>query len=458
MADQEKSSSLPSFRTFFFRGLGILLPSVLTIFFLVAGYQFLSEKIAEPINSGLRYAVVSLYEWPEIEEEDYIYEYNKMSRSQQVKWKNQEERNRDKVISEHNDEFQKQLDAAKNKFIESYEKEQTKNRTHLGQSDHLSNKEESPAKIGEIKRDNLAGHKLAMKAEHQKQPNVVKNKLEKLSEKEKKDEKNAKKTEKSSKISEKQAKQKQEKENRLKKEKLLQDKNLIGLLESHMRTFKKGLRITLAAKYYTLPEIESDRKKWVRINGKTEARANAFKRIWNQYTFLGWAYLDTIGLLIAVILVYLAGRLLGSFLGKRLYNAAENMLTGIPGFKQIYPHVKQITDFMFGADGKDKIKFSKVVAVEYPRKGMWSIGLVTGETLITIQQHAQQHCVTVFVPSSPTPFTGYVVTVPKSDTIDLPISIDEALRFTVSGGVIIPDHQLTDLATEQQKKEINSKT
>jgi uncharacterized membrane protein len=103
--------------------------------------------------------------------------------------------------------------------------------------------------------------------------------------------------------------------------------------------------------------------------------------------------------------------------------------------------VKQVTDFIFAGNDDDKLKFNRVVAVEYPRKGLWSVGLVTGDTMQLIQDRAGQSCVTVFVPSSPTPFTGYVITVPKQDTIDLGITIEEALRFAISGGVIVPDSQ-----------------
>jgi uncharacterized membrane protein len=82
-----------------------------------------------------------------------------------------------------------------------------------------------------------------------------------------------------------------------------------------------------------------------------------------------------------------------------------------------------------------------VVIVEYPRKGIWSLGLMTGETMRVIEAVAGVECVTVFIPSSPTPFTGYTLTVPRDSVIELPISLDEALRFVVSGGVLVPPSQ-----------------
>jgi uncharacterized membrane protein len=80
------------------------------------------------------------------------------------------------------------------------------------------------------------------------------------------------------------------------------------------------------------------------------------------------------------------------------------------------------------------------VTVEYPRKGIWAVGLVTGGTMRSIE-HESGDALTIFIPSSPTPFTGYTITVPRGEVHELPISIDEALRFTISGGVLVPPHE-----------------
>ncbi len=187
------------------------------------------------------------------------------------------------------------------------------------------------------------------------------------------------------------------------------------------------------------------RRRWIESGRSREfivqqTRLAELQRWWNSVKIGKWAVLDLTGLLIAVLLIYFMGRLLGGYMGRRMYERGERFLVGLPVFKQVYPHVKQVTDLFFG-DGDQKMNFSRVVAVQYPRKGIWSVGLVTGETMRDIQDAARADCMTVFIPSSPTPFTGYVITVPKSDTLDLPISIDEALRFCVSGGVIVPNSQ-----------------
>lgn len=155
---------------------------------------------------------------------------------------------------------------------------------------------------------------------------------------------------------------------------------------------------------------------------------------WNAHRL----YMDLIGLMLAIGAVYIVGRLLGGFVGRTFYRNIETILTRFPIVKQVYPHVKQVVDFLFS--GEKRSRFNRVVVLEYPRKGIWSLGLLTGDTLKAIADQAGDS-VTVFIPSSPTPFTGYTITVPRRDIREVPISVDEALRFTVSAGVLVPDHQ-----------------
>jgi uncharacterized membrane protein len=146
-----------------------------------------------------------------------------------------------------------------------------------------------------------------------------------------------------------------------------------------------------------------------------------------------------VGFLIAIILVYVLGRVLASFFGRKLWNFFEGTVQRIPGFKQVYPYIKQVTEFLF-AERKISLT-SNVVAVPYPRHGIWSIGLLTGTGFRRVKEAANEDLVTIFIPSSPTPVTGYVICVKRSEVIELPITLEEAIRFTVSGGVIVPDHQ-----------------
>ena len=166
---------------------------------------------------------------------------------------------------------------------------------------------------------------------------------------------------------------------------------------------------------------------------RDELRQASVRQWWDDR----W-YMNLVGILAAIIAVYTAGRMLGGYLGRRLYKRIEDVITSLPVFKQVYPSVKQVVDFLFGDE--QPIKFNRVVAVQYPRKGIWSVGFLTGDSLAAIESLTGGEAVTVFVPSSPTPFTGYTITVPKGDVLDLALTVDEALRFAVSGGVLVPEH------------------
>ena len=150
-------------------------------------------------------------------------------------------------------------------------------------------------------------------------------------------------------------------------------------------------------------------------------------------------YLNLIGLIIAIVAVYIAGRLLGGFFGRRIYRKVEGVITTLPVFKQIYPYVKQVVDFLFSDE--QPMKFNRVVVVQYPRKGIWSVGFLTGNTMKSIARESGD-AVTVFIPSSPTPFTGYTITVPRREAIEVPITVEQAIRFAVTGGVLVPDNQM----------------
>ena len=160
-------------------------------------------------------------------------------------------------------------------------------------------------------------------------------------------------------------------------------------------------------------------------------------------------YLNIIGLIVAIVAVYVVGRLLGGFFGRRIYKKLEGVITTLPVFKQVYPYVRQVVDFLFSDERP--LKFNRVVLVQYPRRGIWSVGFLTGNTMKTIARESGES-VTVFIPSSPTPFTGYTITVPRHETIEIPITVEEALRFTVTGGVLVPDRELMKEAVEPLKQ------
>ena len=145
-----------------------------------------------------------------------------------------------------------------------------------------------------------------------------------------------------------------------------------------------------------------------------------------------------LGLMVSLLLVLWMGWLVGGFLGRRLVQRVETTLSSLPGIRSVYPYTKRFVEFFFS---ENNLEFESVVALEYPSKGSWAIGFVTSRSLLSLRKGTGLDLVTIFVPSSPMPMTGYTVHLEANRVIPLPISVDDALRVTVSGGVLIPPHE-----------------
>ncbi len=182
-----------------------------------------------------------------------------------------------------------------------------------------------------------------------------------------------------------------------------------------------------------------------------DLRRQYLRKFWNDH-----AYLNLTGLLIAIMLVYLAGVLLGNFVGKSFYVRLERLITRIPGFKQVYPHVKQVVDMVMG---DQKMAFSKVVLVEYPRDKIWSIGFLPGSSVREIGSVTGSEVLTVFIPTSPTPFTGFTINVPKDKVIEMRMSMEEALRYIITAGVLVPEGRtITDPGIEAIAEQVRPRS
>ncbi len=160
-------------------------------------------------------------------------------------------------------------------------------------------------------------------------------------------------------------------------------------------------------------------------------RRQYLQQYWDKYWIL-----NLTGLFVAILLIYLAGVLLSNLIGKRVYARLERLISQIPGFKQVYPHVKQVVDLILG---EKKMAFRDVVIVQYPSEGIWTIGFLTGTSIREIDEPAGEAVSSVFIPTSPTPFTGFTINVPRSKIHRLDMSVEEALRFVLTAGVLTPD-------------------
>ena len=145
-----------------------------------------------------------------------------------------------------------------------------------------------------------------------------------------------------------------------------------------------------------------------------------------------------IGVLTSLLLIIWIGWVMTGIVGRKLMAKFDEVLSSVPGVRSIYPLTKQLVDF-FVSD--NELEFDTVVAVPYPNPHIRSLGFVTSQSLKTIRASPGEDLVSILIPSSPMPMTGYTIHVPKHMLTEVPISIDEALAITVSGGVLVPEHE-----------------
>jgi uncharacterized membrane protein len=167
-------------------------------------------------------------------------------------------------------------------------------------------------------------------------------------------------------------------------------------------------------------------------------------------TFLAWALSaaevaplsPTISFALSAV-VTIAGLLLlgfwfSGFVGRRIYAFFERGLSRVPFFGAVYPYIKQVTEVFFGE--KKQVEFQRVVAVPYPRKEVYSLAFLTGSSMAALNSATGKELVSVFIPSSPMPATGYTLFVPADEIIEISLTVEEAFRTVVSGGVLLPSH------------------
>ena len=158
-----------------------------------------------------------------------------------------------------------------------------------------------------------------------------------------------------------------------------------------------------------------------------------------QATYLQPAIVFPLFICLFVMLMYLLGSFLAAGIGRVYWSFVERGISRLPLVRNVYSSVKQVTDFMFN---DSDLQFTRVVAVEFPRKGVWALALVTSEGLRGIEDVVGEPTVSILVPTSPMPMTGWTAVVAKSETVDLDITIDQALQYVISCGVVIPPQQL----------------
>lgn len=146
-------------------------------------------------------------------------------------------------------------------------------------------------------------------------------------------------------------------------------------------------------------------------------------------------YIPGLSFAVSVVIVFVVGFFATRFIGKRILLRIEDWFSNLPLVNKIYPALKQIISFIAA---QKEFGFKKVVLVEYPSKGIWSIGFLTNEQYSQISKVVNKDMVSVFVPNTPGPLTGYMIFVPKEGIKMLDIPVVDAIKMIISGGVFKP--------------------
>ncbi|MEM7713445.1 MAG: DUF502 domain-containing protein, partial [Cyanobacteria bacterium P01_A01_bin.68] len=156
-----------------------------------------------------------------------------------------------------------------------------------------------------------------------------------------------------------------------------------------------------------------------------------------------------VGFTVPLLSILLIGLMARNIAGKWLLDFGERFLQAIPLAGQIYKTLKQLLETLL----KDtNSKFRRVILVEYPRQGMWAIGFVTGNVSSDIQAQMSETMLSVFIPTTPNPTTGWYAVVPEKDVVNLSMSIEEAFKILISGGIVSPNAALPPLEIPKERK------
>lgn len=155
---------------------------------------------------------------------------------------------------------------------------------------------------------------------------------------------------------------------------------------------------------------------------------------WRPESLFGFT-LPGLGTILTLVIIFLTGLVTRNFLGNRLLLLWELLLNRIPVVNSIYSSVKQVSDTLLSSSGN---AFRKALLIEYPRAGCWTIAFQTGVPGGDVKNHLQGDYVSVYVPTTPNPTSGFFLMLPRAETIELDMSVDEALKYIVSMGVVAP--------------------
>jgi len=146
-------------------------------------------------------------------------------------------------------------------------------------------------------------------------------------------------------------------------------------------------------------------------------------------------HIPGLGVILAVVVLLLTGLLAANFVGRAFVGGWESLLDRIPVVRAIYSGAKNFAEMVFSDSSQS---FKKVLLIEYPRKGLYGLAFQTATDLGEVQPRTGEEVVSCFAPTTPNPTSGFIITVPKKDIIELDMEVDEALKMIISLGVVVP--------------------
>jgi len=146
-------------------------------------------------------------------------------------------------------------------------------------------------------------------------------------------------------------------------------------------------------------------------------------------------YLPGLGVVLTFAIIVLTGLVTANLIGQRLLRFWEGILARIPVVKSIYYSVKQVSDTLFSSNGE---AFRKALLVQYPRQGSWTIAFLTGQPGGEVADQLRGDHVSIYVPTTPNPTSGFFLMMPRAEVVELDMSVDEALKYIISMGVVVP--------------------
>ncbi|WP_018867441.1 MULTISPECIES: DUF502 domain-containing protein [unclassified Thioalkalivibrio] len=155
---------------------------------------------------------------------------------------------------------------------------------------------------------------------------------------------------------------------------------------------------------------------------------------WRPEALLGFS-IPGVGIVVAIVVVFVTGVIVANIVGRKLVALGESIVHRIPLVNSIYGAVKKVTETVLADGGQ---AFRKVMLIEYPRRGLWSVGFMTGVGTGEVQERTEHEVITVFVPTTPNPTSGFVLMVPREEAIELDMTVEDGLKFVMSMGVVTP--------------------